>query len=283
MYKIIGADQKEYGPVSSEELRQWILDGRVNAQTRVEVEGQWKTLSDVPEFAGLLTQRRAAPAPSASAPPPGGSGMAITSLVIGILSLFTCGFIAPIGLILGIVAMNKSKKNNGSGWGLALAGTIVSGCALLLLPIYAAMLLPALAKAKQRAQTIQCVNNEKQLAVAIRIYASDHNDRFPPAATWCDAIKPSLGSSDTVFHCSTGNMRDGSTYAFNSKLDGKETSKVPGDTVMIFEGTGGWNQSGGPELMVTQPRHGRSYNIAFADGSVQTVTEMRLKTLRWEP
>ena len=53
MYKIIGADQKEYGPVSAEQLRQWINEGRVNAQTRVLPEGttEWKTLAELPEFA----------------------------------------------------------------------------------------------------------------------------------------------------------------------------------------------------------------------------------------
>ena len=39
MYKIIGADQKEYGPVSAEQLRLWIAEGRVNGQTSVWPEG----------------------------------------------------------------------------------------------------------------------------------------------------------------------------------------------------------------------------------------------------
>ncbi len=56
MYKIIGADQKEYGPVSAEKLRQWLRDNRANAQTKVQAEGdeQWKALASFPEFAGEL-------------------------------------------------------------------------------------------------------------------------------------------------------------------------------------------------------------------------------------
>ncbi len=38
MYKIIGADGKEYGPVTSEQVRQWITEGRANAQTKVQPE-----------------------------------------------------------------------------------------------------------------------------------------------------------------------------------------------------------------------------------------------------
>jgi hypothetical protein len=56
MYKIIGADQKEYGPVTAEQLRQWLAEGRVSAQTSVQSEGttEWKPLASFPEFADLL-------------------------------------------------------------------------------------------------------------------------------------------------------------------------------------------------------------------------------------
>src|SRR5215831_9960433 len=52
MYRIIGADDREYGPVTAEQLRQWIAEGRANAQTRVFVEGatEWKPLGSLPEF-----------------------------------------------------------------------------------------------------------------------------------------------------------------------------------------------------------------------------------------
>src|ERR1044071_2194656 len=92
MYKIIGADQKEYGPVTADQLRQWIAEGRVNAQTLLQAEGQtdWRPLSSYPEFA------------AATAPPPGLaptvppsvnaasliSGPATGLMVVGILSAF---------------------------------------------------------------------------------------------------------------------------------------------------------------------------------------------------
>ncbi len=52
MYKIIGADGQEYGPITSEQLRQWIAEGRANAQTKVLVEGatEWKPLNSFSEF-----------------------------------------------------------------------------------------------------------------------------------------------------------------------------------------------------------------------------------------
>jgi uncharacterized membrane protein len=55
MYKIIGADGKEYGPVSAELLRQWMAEGRVNGQTmaRAESATDWQPLSAFPEFAAI--------------------------------------------------------------------------------------------------------------------------------------------------------------------------------------------------------------------------------------
>ena len=55
MYKIIGGDGKEYGPVTTEQLRQWLREGRANAHTKVQAEGstEWKPVSAFPEFTDL--------------------------------------------------------------------------------------------------------------------------------------------------------------------------------------------------------------------------------------
>ena len=112
------------------------------------------------------------------------SGLAIASLVLGILGFFSCAVTALVGLVLGILALVKIKNSQGrlSGSGLAIAGIAVSGVFRLLIPLYAALMFPAFAKARQRAQSINCVNNLKQLGLAVRIYASDHDDTFPDAA-----------------------------------------------------------------------------------------------------
>jgi prepilin-type N-terminal cleavage/methylation domain-containing protein len=51
---------------------------------------------------------------------------------------------------------------------------------IAIIAILAAMLLPALSNAKDRAWVVNCINNQKQLALTISMYAADHVDYMPP-------------------------------------------------------------------------------------------------------
>lgn len=59
---------------------------------------------------------------------------------------------------------------------------------IAIIAILAAMLLPALARAKEKAQRTICMNNEKQLYLSLHMYTDDSRDRLPVlagAAAWC--------------------------------------------------------------------------------------------------
>lgn len=57
MFRIVGADGAEYGPVSVDELRLWIESERANANTKAKKEGSsdWRNLGDFSEFADEFT------------------------------------------------------------------------------------------------------------------------------------------------------------------------------------------------------------------------------------
>jgi len=71
MYKILGADQREYGPVSAQQIIDWVNQGRANGNTMARAEGAetWMPLSSIPEFASLFGAGAAKTPPSSSLPP----------------------------------------------------------------------------------------------------------------------------------------------------------------------------------------------------------------------
>jgi hypothetical protein len=154
MYKIIGADGSDYGPVAAAELRQWISEGRANAQTQVQIEGslEWRTLGSLPEFAADLgaASLRARPALPVVILGSGASattnGFAVTGFIFGLLGLpgvcccYCCCLTLPcsiLGLIFSCVALSQLRQNPlQGGRGLAIAGLVLSILGLLSLIVW---------------------------------------------------------------------------------------------------------------------------------------------------
>jgi TM2 domain-containing membrane protein YozV len=144
MYRMIGKDGQQYGPVTTEQLRSWIAENRANPQTLVQPDGtqDWKPLGSLPEFAADLkpppvsatvppttTPPPYAPVPRASDKIPAGIcgillgslgvhkfilGYTGAGLVMLLVTLLTCGLVSPvmhiIGLIEGIIYLCKPDE-----------------------------------------------------------------------------------------------------------------------------------------------------------------------------
>jgi hypothetical protein len=141
MYKIIGADGREYGPITADQLRNWIAEGRATAQTKVQAEGsaQWKPLTEYLEFAAALARTpppQPAPGPIYINPTPRTNSLAVAAMVMGVLSMSSCVCCCGccyglpfnvLGVIFALVALSQIKNDPQSqqGRGLAITGLIL--------------------------------------------------------------------------------------------------------------------------------------------------------------
>jgi prepilin-type processing-associated H-X9-DG protein len=278
MYKVIGGDEKEYGPISAEQVRQWLAQGRLNAQSRVQAEGSadWKPLAEFPELQALCSGNVSAVEPTKTC------GLAIASLVFGGISLLCGVFAALPGLILGLVGLRKINRSAGAlgGKGLAIAGICVSGFFMVVnIFIIVAIAIPAFVTAHDYGRAAGCFHNLKQLGAGMKLYAEDNGGKLPDAARWCDAIEKHVPER-LAFRCATTS----GYYLFNRNLSGIELSRVSNAerTVLLFEGKGGKNASGGGADLSATPAHRGGNNILFVDGHVERVPMARYKQLRWQ-
>jgi len=116
MYTITGGDQKHYGPISADDVRKWIAEGRLNAQSLVkgDADEDFRPLGGFPEFVDALAS---ATASSAAPPPPSGSqgavgdqaaalqmvkGPAIALIITAILGLI----LVAIGFVFNILTLS---------------------------------------------------------------------------------------------------------------------------------------------------------------------------------
>lgn len=104
-------------------------------------------------------------------------GQAITSLILGILSIPTCGLLIVggiAGIVLGISALRKARAEptRYAGKGLAIAGIVTSALSLLLVipGIIAAIAIPNLVKSQQAAQEFAAAAEVRAIGEAQRQY-----------------------------------------------------------------------------------------------------------------
>lgn len=171
-----------------------------------------------------------------------------------------------------------------TGWQTISVGNQDSSAAIMVAPVAgvavgAAMVLPALAKAKEKAQSISCMNNMKQINIAFHIWAVDHGDKFP--------FQVSRSQGGTLESCqpdSEGYDRNVAQHfqVMANELNTPKLLVCPGDkskqVAASFKNLESWNVSyqlrTSPQVNDTNPQEVILYcpvhhHTGLVDGSVQ--------------
>jgi hypothetical protein len=169
------------------------------------------------------------PAAAKSAPSEGTSGLAIASLVLGIVSLGCGGILLGLpALIMGVIGLKRIKRSGGriGGEGLAIAGTVIGAvsCAfsLLFLPILLAIAVPNFLEAQIRAKVSRARADMRSLATGIESYYVD-NGLYP---AWSE--RSDLNVFHAMIQSRTGNAstRDFPVPSFMTKLESPEIRTI---------------------------------------------------------
>src|SRR4051812_12979563 len=104
---------------------------------------------------------------------------------------------------------------------------VPGGCALVIIPIVAAMVLPIIARAGEAKKAATCLSNVKQQSQAVLMYAQDYDETLPKCGSWSNLTAWYRTNFD-IKRCPSGVEHGGSFfgYAYNWNLSDRKLKTV---------------------------------------------------------
>lgn len=113
---------------------------------------------------------------------PKASGLAIASMICGLLGFVTLGLTGIAAVITGHFALSAIKKANGAlaGRGMSITGLVTGYLTILIIPIaaLAGLAMPVIMKQKKAAERTECISNLRQIGLALFEFEEEYGT-FP--------------------------------------------------------------------------------------------------------
>ena len=159
-----------------------------------------------------------------------------------------------------------SKKHLSRRFGFTLIELLV---VIAIIAILAAILFPVFARARENARRSSCQSNEKQIALGLKQYLQDNNEKYPAATGWQAALEPYVKSS-ALFKCPSASGTGAFDYSFNSYLSRLNESKIEfSETTVLTTESARASQAAAETSSTAGERHFEGSNYAFTDGHVK--------------
>lgn len=107
---------------------------------------------------------------------------------------------------------------------------------IAIIAILAAMLLPALSKAKQKAQAIKCLSNTRQISLAMIMYTGDYNEQFATGGHWIAGDSPGMDWGTSPDNINKAQLMDSALSPIAGYLKSADVFKCPADTYSAQNG-----------------------------------------------
>ena len=136
---------------------------------------------------------------------------------------------------------------------------------IAIIALLAAILFPVFAKAREKARQTTCVNNQRQMAAYVLIYAQDHDEILPMAATvWSD-----LNLNGAILKCLSAAKKTAVSYTYNGGAGKNNTPFVSGRALGdIHDPTVTWLTADSDDGSIIVCRHTDHAVMSFVDGHV---------------
>jgi prepilin-type N-terminal cleavage/methylation domain-containing protein/prepilin-type processing-associated H-X9-DG protein len=156
---------------------------------------------------------------------------------------------------------------------------------IAVIAVLAAILFPVFAKARAKAQQTTCLNNQRQLAVSLALFAQEHDELYPDADNWMRTLNAGQNLPKKLWDCPTtarAGSGDSPEYLYGSLIAGKSDGEVdPVSTLLTADGA---HQATAVPLTYAQVaygtadiafRHAGKVVSAYVDGHVESGSFVR--------